>query len=211
MNGMAAEPAQLAPPPCPAYILAGGQSSRFGSDKALISVAGQPQLLRLRDLLERQGHATHVVADRPDRYEPLQISCLVDVASQSGPLAGLAAALTHRLERHGPGWLLLVNCDQLSWLPAWYSTLTAASAAAEAVVFGEPAQLQPLPGLYHSHLLSRVVTALEAGHLSLRRLLTEVRAATVMGSPLPQEWSFNTPDELAQLISRLQAEPPRSR
>jgi molybdopterin-guanine dinucleotide biosynthesis protein A len=116
----------------PAYILCGGRSRRFGSDKARTSNAGQPQLLQLRDQLVKAGHEVHFVADRADRFNDLGVSCLVDPQADSGPLAGLSCALTHHarsvamddraLDRTA-GWLLLVSCDQAHWDPTWYRVL----------------------------------------------------------------------------------------
>ncbi len=52
---------------CHAYLLAGGKSSRFGSNKALVTIDGQPLLLGLIASLKNTEHQVHVVADRVDR------------------------------------------------------------------------------------------------------------------------------------------------
>jgi len=112
---------------CPAYILAGGQSARFGSDKALVTVEGKPLLLHLHLSLAALGHAVQVIADREDRYAALGLTCLLDAQPQSGPLAGLMTAVRHRRSLLGEGWLLLANCDQVEWFPEWLTLLGSAS------------------------------------------------------------------------------------
>lgn len=72
-------------------VLAGGQSSRFGSDKALAALGGQTLLARAVASLEAQCDSVIVVgrgnlADRP--------------RAGMGPLGGINAALHHAASHH---------------------------------------------------------------------------------------------------------------
>ena len=51
----------------PAYILSGGRSSRFGSDKARALAAGKPLILHAADTVAPVAASITVVADRPDK------------------------------------------------------------------------------------------------------------------------------------------------
>lgn len=192
-----------------AYILAGGQSSRFGSDKALAQVAGDVQLLRLIRDLRRAGTETHVVADRRDRYSQLGLDCLEDQVSGMGPLAGLVAALNAHQKAGASGWLLLVGCDQVVWRQEWLDQLMAnADQACDAVVFlGARRELSqfsdPLPGLYHVRLAKVAAQLLESQRRSLMGLLdvARVRQLKMEKGQAPHYWTFNTPEELESLIS----------
>lgn len=74
-------------------VLAGGQSRRFGSDKAMAEIEGVPMIDRVIDALAPQVDAV-VLCGRPWRGLPV----LADrPAPGLGPLAGLAAALHHAL------------------------------------------------------------------------------------------------------------------
>lgn len=87
-------------------ILAGGRSSRFGSDKAMALLAGETLLAHvvaaMRDqcdaliLCGRQGEGLAWVGDRP--------------GPDMGPLAGINAALHHALDA-GFDAVLTVGCD----------------------------------------------------------------------------------------------------
>ncbi len=194
---------------CPAAILAGGQSSRFGSDKALVEVAGGPLLLSLRETLVRQGHDVLIVADRADRYQQLKLNCLIDHTENCGPLSGLATALAHRLQR-GAGWLLLLSCDQACWHPEWFVALAQQAVGSgqlsicDAVHFVtvEPSgeqNIEPLPSLLHTRLLPLVLQRLERRELSLNKLLASVSTVGVATESNPKQWSFNTPQEFQRI------------
>lgn len=212
----------------PAYILCGGRSSRFGTDKARALIDRQPQLLSLRNQLLQAGHEVHFVADRADRYSDLEIDCLVDPQPDCGPLAGLNCALEHHarsvLAHQGHtdrdvGWLLLVSCDLSRWDRAWYARLlSAAESVARSYESRDEVELslphlsaiawfdtrwQPLPGLYHVDLLNDVQQRLRDRRLSLHDLLSTLDASAqcsrVVDARSPSAWSFNTPDELADL------------
>lgn len=72
-------------------VLAGGRSTRFGSDKALAELGGRTLLARAVDALAAQCDAV-VVVGREDAPAPT----LPDwPRADMGPLAGIAAALHH--------------------------------------------------------------------------------------------------------------------
>ncbi|WP_448502669.1 molybdenum cofactor guanylyltransferase [Sphingomonas sp.] len=87
-------------------ILAGGASTRFGSDKALALLDGRP-------LIE---HAIAAIAPQLDsivvcgREWPGQVSLADRPAGRQGPLAGLSAALLYASE-HGFDAVLSAPCD----------------------------------------------------------------------------------------------------
>src|SRR5260370_38651962 len=55
------------------YVLAGGGSTRFGRDKALVEIGGAPMLLRMRSLLAGNTNQGNVVA-APHKYAPLGVT-----------------------------------------------------------------------------------------------------------------------------------------
>jgi molybdopterin-guanine dinucleotide biosynthesis protein A len=89
-------------------ILAGGRSSRFGSDKALAEFRGKPLLAHVLDAMAPQVDACVVVGrDWPD---------LLRIDDRPGPgfgpLGGVCAAL-HHAARTGHARVLVSPCDIL--------------------------------------------------------------------------------------------------
>lgn len=200
-------PSRCEPVDCPAYILCGGKSARFGTDKARVRIDRQPHLLRLAKSLRKQGHETHFVADHHDRYRDLGIATIVDAQPESGPLAGLLAAARHRASYSGGGWFLLLSCDQLRWQPQYFQRLASRiTANLAAITYGDPS-VQPIPGLYHTRIEPAAAAALSAKQLSLKRML-EIGDSTlaIEESDNPRDWCFNSTAELNVLLDKLQQE-----
>lgn len=121
-------------------ILAGGASTRFGSDKALAQFAGRSLIEHVIEGLVPQVE-TLVICGRD--WPPYQrIDDLP--AAGLGPLGGLCAALAHA-QAHGFDAVLCVPCDTLG-LPA---DLTTRLSPGPAVALGQriiglwPASLAP--------------------------------------------------------------------
>ena len=79
-----------------AVVLAGGESRRFGSDKALAQFRGEPLISRVVRELRAAGFAQVALAAKdPDKYEAVAggAELLHDVRPIQTPLAGLAAGL----------------------------------------------------------------------------------------------------------------------
>ena len=76
-------------------ILAGGESRRMGSDKALVLLAGRPLVAHVLDRIGPQVDQVLISANGdPARFAVFGCMVIPDAASQ-GPLSGILAALTH--------------------------------------------------------------------------------------------------------------------
>jgi len=76
-------------------VLAGGQSRRMGSDKALLQRDGKSQLAYLHDLVAAVTSKTFVStrADQQDEPQRAQYSQIVDRYENIGPAAGILSAM----------------------------------------------------------------------------------------------------------------------
>lgn len=184
----------------PAYILAGGDSTRFGRDKARVELEGIPLIVRVADSLRPVASSVTVIADRADKYSDFDLVTIADLRPGLGPLGGIQTALAHRAE---PGWLLCASCDRIGIRTDWLQSLLAgAGTGGDGIVAFRGELWQPLPALYHTSIISEVNKALGSGVLAPFRMFELVQSVAL---PLPAGWErsldINDPDALRQYLA----------
>jgi molybdopterin-guanine dinucleotide biosynthesis protein A len=95
--------------PLSAAALAGGQSRRMGTDKALLPLVpgGQPMLGLVLERLSAIADDVLVVANEQERYALFGARVVPDLHPQVGALGGIQAAITWSAHEH----CLVVACD----------------------------------------------------------------------------------------------------
>ena len=168
-------------------VLAGGQSSRFGSDKALAEFRGHTLLAHAVDTLS--GWCEYVVVVG---RETAPAPTLPDwPRAGMGPLAGIAAALHHARDE-GYDYLLTCGVDSLALPENLPDLLTPAPAFLEA---------QPIIGLWPASIVGAVEEILHSqGPHSLKRLTAAIHARPVKIAAEPA--NINTQADLAALERR---------
>lgn len=162
-------------------ILAGGQSRRFGSDKALALVDGRPLLDHVADALHRQVDVL-VVAGREWRG----LESVPDLPKAGlGPLGGLAGALAYA-HRHGFDAVLSSGCDLIGIPPDLVAQLGEAPAIADD---------QPLLGLWSPAAAEVLIKWLaDSQNRSVYRFADHIAARRV-SLPMPVR-NANRPEDL---------------
>ena len=98
-----------AAPPLRGLVLAGGQSRRMRTDKALLDYHGKPQIEWLAELIAPYCISVHASVRAAQAGEPVRsgLPTIVDARDDAGPIAGILAA-----QYHDPAaaWLV-VACD----------------------------------------------------------------------------------------------------
>lgn len=178
------------PQPLPVYILAGGQSRRFGSDKARALVHGQPMLTRIAQMLEPVSRQTRIVAQRAGAYDDLGWPTIADRHPGLGPLAGIESALLHATEFGERGWVLIAACDLLALRLSWIDLLWERAQQANppiAVVFAaagvDGKRHHPFPGLYHTGAAASISECLAADRLGVSDWLVSVGGTCICTPP----------------------------
>ncbi len=174
------------------YVLAGGASSRFGRDKALVEVGGRAMLARMCELLEPLVERVAVVG-RPQRYAHLGLRVVVDRWPGAGPLGGIATALVDAaLEDAGCAWCVIVGCDLPFLRRDWLDYLVARAARSEAdtVMPVSPGGAEPLCAVYRTSGASVLAQQLDRGVRKITDALAEAHIETIG----PGEWKKFDPD-----------------
>ena len=92
-------------------LLAGGKSSRMGTDKSFVLVHGRPMIEIIRERVAGLGEELILVANKPDDYAYLGLPLVGDIYPDHGSLGGIYTALATAAHPH----TLVVACD-MPWL-----------------------------------------------------------------------------------------------
>lgn len=183
-----------------AAVIAGGKSSRFGTDKAVACWDGRRLIDRQLDLLRALGPAGLFVSGRPGvDYQAGGAAVVLDAEPRRGPLGGLAAVLEALTTPH----VVLLAVDLPTMTRQFLQGLLLRRRNAVGVVPRGAAGWEPLAAIYPREILPLVTRHLERGDLAMHRLVDAgISAGLLVGSPVGADASdvfrnVNTPDELA--------------
>jgi molybdenum cofactor guanylyltransferase len=171
-------------------VLAGGRSSRFGTDKLAVPIGGRPMLELAIDAVRAVATDIVVVA-APDRTPPLppDVTVAFDHDAFEGPLAGLATGL-HALDP-GLDRAIVVGGDMPSLQPTVLGLLVDRLDDVDVVVLEDADGPRPLPAAVRPATVRPTVDRLLAGgERRLRALLTEV----TLGSIDQAAWQREDPE-----------------
>ncbi|MEZ5353474.1 MAG: molybdenum cofactor guanylyltransferase [Bryobacteraceae bacterium] len=174
------------------FVLAGGQSSRLGRDKALLPYRGTTLLNHVAEQV-RVAAGSATVIGNPDRYRKLGLAVLADGRPGMGPLAGIETALSAGLGE----WNLVVACDMPNLEGEWLGGLMRAAADVDCdVLMGRSASgLEPLCAVYHARALGAVSAALDAGVRKVTEALRSLQVAHFEIDNQRVTANVNTPED----------------
>jgi molybdopterin-guanine dinucleotide biosynthesis protein A len=182
-------------------ILAGGRSSRMGTDKSFVRVLGRPLIEHVLDQLAGLGEETLIVTNRPEEYAYLGRPLFGDVLPDKGALGGLYSALHAASQPR----VLVAACDMPFAVRPLLEHLIALSAEADAVVPRLGGEAEPFRGVYSRACLGPIREALDAGRMRVISFFPQVRVRFVDEAEIerfdPRRLSFfnvNTPEDLEQ-------------
>ena len=146
---------------CTAIILAGGNSSRMGRDKAMLPFNGTTLLQSVIDVVQPLFPLT-LLSVRESRKE-IALPQVLDNQTNGGPLAGLVSAL----EIISTPWAFVVACDMPFIVPAMIERLAILRSGHQAVIPLAHGYAQPLLAFYAQSCLPALREHLVNGNKSI--------------------------------------------
>ncbi len=182
-------------------VLAGGESRRMGSDKALLLRDGQSQLAHMVALLDQVTDRAFVSTrrDQQGESERSQFAQIVDRYDDIGPIAGILSAL----EEHPKTDWLVVACDLPNIdEPTLRYLISNRSLQKPFTAFRSSHDdlPEPLCSIYRSGCESILKQFIDDGIVCPRKIL--IRSDTeLLIQPNPQSLdNINTPDDLQHSV-----------
>jgi molybdopterin-guanine dinucleotide biosynthesis protein A len=162
---------------CQGFVLAGGMSSRFGQDKALMRVKSQTLAEIVAYNMADAVDTVTLVGSR-EKYESLGLPVIEDQYPGLGPLSGIHAALKHS---HKPLSLVVacdmpfLNTDFLANMVEVAIVADSQITVAESIEYG----YETLCAVYHRDLLPLVEEMIVKRELKLTDIYSRVKLRTL--------------------------------
>jgi len=165
-----------------AFLLAGGMSTRMGTDKAFLIFDGQTLLDRALMVMQTVCNRVTIVGD-PSKFAKYEAgSVIADIFPGCGPLAGIHSALVHSVAE-----LNLMLAVDMPFVTAELLSFLFAAAEKNAAVVTVPRVndgLQPLCAVYRRDFVAAAERALRAGNYKIDALFPSVSTHVIEAAEL---------------------------
>ncbi len=200
-----------------AIILAGGQSSRMGQDKALLPTGKNQTLLsHVCNVAQESAKVVYVVTPWTERYqnivpescELIKENLLDPEAKCNFPLMGFFEGL----KQVTTPWILLLACDlpniNSQSIISWYSYLTKAPEKTIAILPRHPKGWEPLCGFYRHDCQLSLQKYLDNGGKSFQQWLKQSLVVELPMHQIPEGegmeeqhilFNCNTPEDWSKI------------
>jgi molybdopterin-guanine dinucleotide biosynthesis protein A len=187
-------------------IMAGGKSSRMGTDKAFVPLLGMPMIEHVLKRVKGLGRETTIITNRPSDYAYLGLPMFEDVYVDHGPLGGIHSAVTNAEFPH----TLIVACD-MPWLNRpILEHMIEIRKSADIIVPRWDKYPEPLHAVYSQVCSKQIETNLRAKRLKITAFFGRVNVHYLNRDVIkrfdPEGRSFvnvNTPEDLAVANSQM--------
>lgn len=148
------------------FILAGGKSSRMGTDKALLSYHGKPLLNNAIELI-LPFCDTVLVSGNKKEYSVSGIEPVPDIYEDCGPISGIFSVLNHSTTE----WNIVLSVD-MPFITRKLIEQLIANKNGDCVVPKHSLGVEPLIGLYNKSAIETIRQMIESGDFRMTKLLS---------------------------------------
>lgn len=185
-------------------VLAGGKSTRMGTDKGLIEYHNRPQQEHLYHLLQEVCEKTYIsLRAEQEAKTPFGYATIADQDRFRGPFNGILSAHTRHPEA---AWLVLA-CDlPLMDLPALKQLIRLRDPEKSATAFAnnEDPLPEPLSAIWEPHALKEAIAYLDAGNGTCpRKFLINNDTKLVFPENINVILNANSEEEYKEALTKL--------
>lgn len=185
-----------------AFILAGGKSSRMGSDKGLMPFRGKPMVLIVAEVLSSSFESIRIISNS-DAYTKFGFEVIPDDIPDIGPIGGIVTAL----RKSASEWSFFAACDMPLITTDLIKNLTDQidnqnSSAYDAILFLNGNRIEPVFGLYRRSALVKFEEMIAGNNLRLQDIRSRMNVCLVdlPVSSAGSLKSMNSPDDLSEFL-----------
>ncbi len=167
-------------------ILAGGKSSRFGSNKALSQIDGDRLIERLCRAVSSVTGRMMLITNTPEDYAFLELESRKDLVPRCGPIGGIYTAL----RTAQTPLCLCVACDMPFIRPEFLEFMVDRSPGYDVVVPVNDGREEPLCAVYRETCIPAIEDRIAARRYKIAGFFDEVRVLRLV----PEEGGFHDTD-----------------
>lgn len=177
-------------------ILAGGLSSRMGTDKAMLQINGKSLLEKSLELCKPICHDILISSNNP-KHRKSGFSLIPDEIKNCGPLGGIYSCL----KKSETDWNLVISVDSIFVTSDFITFLIFKTGIVDAVVPFHKNGKEPLIALYHKNCLPAIQEKLDLKDFKMHHLLDALNTRFVdvdlWINKYPEIFrNFNRPEDL---------------
>jgi len=151
------------------FVLAGGKSTRMGTDKALLMIHDLPLLQHMIHLIQPFCQDVFISGQNL-AYSNCQVEMIPDVIQNCGPIAGLYSSLSVSEN----DWNLIVSFDTPFVTEDLLLLLIQNASNCNCVIPKHHFGVEPLIALYHKSCLSSIEKSINSGNYKLIDLISKL-------------------------------------
>lgn len=171
-------------------LLAGGQSTRFGSNKALANLGNQIIIKRIINTLDQVSDKVYVVVDRQSKYSFLRnIQVVEDIIINKGPLGGLYTGLYYSDSNYN----FLMACDMPLITVEYLEFLKKFEKSYDILVPEHNNFIEPLAGIYSKNCHNLILKEIKNNNLKFKSFFKQANLSVINEEDIRE---INDPDRL---------------
>ncbi len=176
----------------------------MGEDKSLLTLQGQPVIVRIFNEMRKVSNQLVVNQKGPRAEELMETEHIADLIKDSGPLGGLHAVMKQREE----DWFAVTACDTpFIRAEVFEQLLRLRNPDVDAIVPLHEGRFQPTSAVYHRRILPLIESSLKKGERKVRIVLDQARTTYSENFPgIDDEalsahfFNMNTPEDYLKAV-----------
>jgi len=156
------------------YILAGGKSSRMGTDKGLLLFEGKPMIQYVIEQMQHIFTKLVIVSNNPE-YEKFGFEVIPDLIKDIGPAGGIYTALHHSETKLN----FMVSCDMPFVTAAAIEFIIKNREESQIVLLENKGRIEPLFGMYSKECEQIWLELIEQKMIKLQEMVLHFKLKTI--------------------------------
>jgi molybdopterin-guanine dinucleotide biosynthesis protein A len=177
-------------------ILAGGESSRMGTDKAMLQIDGKSLLEKSLELCKPMCHDILISSNNP-KHRKFGFTLIHDEIKNCGPMGGIYSCL----KKSETDWNFVISVDSIFITSDFIAFLISKTGIFDAVVPVHKNGKDPLIALYNKNCLPAIQEKLDLKDYKIHHLLDSINTCFVDVESWVKKYpeifrNFNRPEDL---------------